>query len=857
MAWSNAVMEGISCRTRQAEQLAPCPRAGRIIFSGRKLQLDGWPGIAAHGEETARAGTLSWCACLISISLLAMLPAPGTALGQEAYTVHVTDLDSSAVDPAVFDSSTETSIHWEATFQEESPWAIPRTQPARTELPMAALNFSSDLFGGTAVGLSLLTPSRQTYAAGPATDLVLGIESVTRGATDAGNLIGKSVSMRGLNVQRRNPIVTEARIRGSRVGSTPASGSFWVPARMDLDTALSKIDSRLLSDVIAIQGPYAARYGPNLSHLDFELLPSPRYADGFQTHGLTGADYKANGKGWYGRQMVWGGGSDWGFRAAYGHRTGNDYTAGSGAGVPSSYNSRDLNVALGRDFSDERRLEFNYLRLDQTGVELPGQAFDIDVLSTDGCEVAYTVEEPPCGDRMEVAAWYNRTRLAGSAQRPGKRRQFPYYDQIDFVGFTDVDSQSSGFRWTLTWEGVQDERLDVGADLRYVQQRLDEITDGYIDLHFWNNANSPIPPSFLANPGLFAEYTAPLGERCLVRAGTRADLVSTSVTGDPATLASLGTQSLPLADILGTDDFSRSHGLWAAYVTGQYEIDCCWTAEVATGYAQRPPSLTELYAAEPFMFVLQNGLNIVTGDPSLKPEQIGQIDIGLRFGTDRLRGKIVGYHGWAWDYITFENMGYQPGPTGEVEQEQLKYVNTQLATFVGTELYGEFDLNDWLRPFAALSYVDGRDRTRNGRFATDPSAPGRPSTRQPGLPRGASSGIAGAEQEPLPGISPLESWLGLRLHQPADAPRWSLELSARLVNRQERVATSLFETPTPGFTVWNIRGYWRATDQLLLIAGVENFGNRTYREHLDFRSPSGIQMFQPGANFYCGGEVTY
>ena len=39
--------------------------------------------------------------------------------------------------------------------------------------------------------------------------------------------------------------------------------------------------------------------------------------------------------------------------------------------------------------------------------------------------------------------------------------------------------------------------------------------------------------------------------------------------------------------------------------------------KLAAGYAERPPTLTEMYAAETFMFVLQNGLNTVTGDPRL------------------------------------------------------------------------------------------------------------------------------------------------------------------------------------------------------------------------------------------------
>jgi outer membrane receptor protein involved in Fe transport len=42
---------------------------------------------------------------------------------------------------------------------------------------------------------------------------------------------------------------------------------------------------------------------------------------------------------------------------------------------------------------------------------------------------------------------------------------------------------------------------------------------------------------------------------------------------------------------------------------------------------------------------------------------------------------------------------------------------------------------------------------------------------------------------------------------------------------------------------------------MLLTAGVENLGDRFYREHLDLRTGRGV--FQPGVNFYVGMRVTY
>ena len=82
-----------------------------------------------------------------------------------------------------------------------------------------------------------------------------------------------------------------------------------------------------------------------------------------------------------------------------------------------------------------------------------------------------------------------------------------------------------------------------------------------------------------------------------------------------------------------------------------------------------------------------------------------------------------------------------------------------------------------------------------------------------------------------------------------------IEFSARIVDRQDRVATSLFEQPTPGFTTFDVRGYWSVSDCLVMTAGVENLTNRYYQEHFDARIDA--QVFQLGRNFFLGTELNY
>jgi iron complex outermembrane receptor protein len=115
--------------------------------------------------------------------------------------------------------------------------------------------------------------------------------------------------------------------------------------------------------------------------------------------------------------------------------------------------------------------------------------------------------------------------------------------------------------------------------------------------------------------------------------------------------------------------------------------------------------------------------------------------------------------------------------------------------------------------------------------------------------------VYGVDQEihqALPAIPPLDSRLGLRLHDRQRGRRWALEVFARVVDNQDRIGilrvgssqTTLraVEEPTPGFTTCNLRGYLNVTRNLHLASGIDNVFDRTYIEHLSLRLP-----FEPNA----------
>ncbi len=749
-----------------------------------------------------------------------------------------------------------------ASLKQPQPAQLAPIAAAPVVPPAPQRTGSATLFDSRRLSGEVLREQRQRRAARTASNVIVGLEGKARSTTDAGNLVGKSATSVGLGVQRRTPIVTDPRIHSTRVGSQNASGSFWFPARIDLDTHLNKLDSRIIEDIITVQGPYSALYGPDFHFYDVELLPSPRYDD-LESHGSSSLEYRTNGEQWYGRQTGLVGDQTWGARLGYGHRTGSDYSSGNGTDIPSSYKSRDIDLALGFDLGSADHVEFNLLRLDQTDVEFPGQAFDLDYLVTDGYELSWTHDGFGSFDQMEFDAWYNQTRFSGTLDPVKKSRLFPAFSggAANLRATTDVDAASTGYRWLFHRDTDELGRWTIGTDLRYLRQELDELSD-FGPVPLFDNRNSPIPKSHWANPGLLIENHNQVNERLAFHSGARVDFVSTNIDESTASLGALGTDVNPasLSDILGSSDFGQDFTLASVFVTGSYDLDEHITLNLGAGRAERAPHLTELYVAEAFMFLQQNGLNSVTGDPLLKKEQLWQVDVGVSGNWDRVRGSANVFHSWIHDYITFENMGQSiPLSAGGDVATRLKYVNTDLATLAGFNVLAEADLTDMLTGFATVSYTQGEDHTRNGSFATVPfdgSGAVQPSIREPGQPRG-NNGQVGAAEEPLPGIVPLESRIGLRWHDPQPRPDWSIELAARIVDEQNRVATSLQEKRTPGFTVWDLRGYWRPNRNWLLTTGVENFTNKNYFEHLDYRSSTGLAVFQPGVNFYFGTEWSY
>jgi len=693
---------------------------------------------------------------------------------------------------------------------------------------------------------------------GPVQGIGQGQVAASPNSNDIGDLIASSSSVQGVAAQRRAQTAFTPVIRGFKEGQiyTQSDGAYWLPARQDLDTILSKLDPADVQDIVIIEGPYGLRYGPAFSFIDVVRKPTPRY-DSAEVHNRLGLTFLANGNQWYARDAVYGGGQNYGFRFNYGHRLGDDYYDGNSQSIPSGYNNRNVLGDIGFDLSPYQHVELSYQRLDVTDTQYYLQVFDLDLMVTDGWNLRY-IDDDPTGPwtRMTLEGWTNRTRFNGNmtaiaAQRISQAVSFseqiidagvpppPPPGGVTVSGVTDGDVLSSGGRLGFTFGEVDDIHINTGGDFRYIEQNIQEFYNvSAVDPAFQSDVNTVFPGgsfftnqprSWLRDSGAFAEIGMPLGY-WTPAIGARVDFVDSFIRS---------SDLRPNSQLVG--NLEKSDTMYAFYLTNDLELDRNWTGHVSFGHAQRPPTLTERYADGLFLSVAQSGFTRVIGDPNLGFERNWQMDLGIDCDFDSFRARLNGYHAFVLDYVTFEDNIIVPDndPSGA---RLLKYINTRYATLAGFSLSCEYDMTDRLTPFATMYYIEGRDMVIH---------------------------------QPLPQMPPLDTRLGLRFHDPNGGQYWGIEFFARVVDNQDRVAyirqgnagaVAQLEQATPGFTTFNLRAYYNWTPQMHLIGGIDNMFDRNYLEHLDTRLASqtdplgtlpALYNFRPGFTPYAGFEWVF
>ena len=721
-------------------------------------------------------------------------------------------------------------------------------------------SFIDDVSGGTGIGATetddaTLTREQPSDNA-PQRETVDATDYASAQSPEVAAVIQQSNRVQTTEFQKRSQLSLDPNIRGYQGSSIYmlSDGLYWTPIRPDLDTILNRLDPALYDDISVISGPYGLRYGPGFAFMRILNVETPRNPNGYESHFRTGFSTRTNGGQAYGRETVYGGGCDWGYIINYGNRVGGDYQPGGNStqpAVPGSYKSQSLMGQVGFDLSPESNLEFRFRRLDDTDTEYPLQFFDVDYMGVDAYSLHYNSEDP-CGcGTFSMMGWYSRSRFHGDTypQQPNS----PYYsvarvnaalnDAIpatgtNLLGWTQGHHMITGARVNKTYGDPDWTLLSVGADVRYMTQRINEqFIANTLQEPFFTN----LPNSDFINPGIYSELTLSWLPYTTTTLGARLDWVNTSTdTSEFRRNSNLNFYR---------DDLDQNDMLYSFYLSNELELNNEWTVRLAGGYSQRPPSTLERYADGVFVATAQSGLTRVIGTPTLETEKLWQIDASLEGQYERWAGRVTGFYSWVDDPITY--MGFPVlDPTGAY---LVRYINGNLFVRNGFEALGEWKMTDTLTPFATARYVWGED--------SDVFVQG-----------------VGYRNLPLMGIFPFSSDMGLRIHDAEGGNRWGLEFAARMVASQNRTASLRlgttfvqaldddWESRTGGFTTFRIGGYYNLTENLYVVGGVDNLFDRSYLEHLNQRLPADnidntpfqkVAVLSPGITPYFGVEWNY
>ncbi len=579
----------------------------------------------------------------------------------------------------------------------------------------------------------------------------------------------------GLGAVRRGSANLEPTIRGLRETQvamfvdgtrTFAAG----PARMD--SGISHVNLHGVGQIRVVKGPYALAWGSGaLSALDVEMRRPSFTVGGFEWNGIVSGSFHG------GREVsdifagAWGGGERLRFSINAGRREGNDYESGDGAEIPGDFESFEGRWSLGWKISDEAFLEYSGGYQAQDDLDYPGRLLDATYFNTHShaLELRWAPAE---GGLSEVYGQVYRNskdhRMNNDGKptaRPAAGRVPPFAIRVDLP----TESDTTGGRFYVSWErGAWD--WQAGTDYylseqtarRQIFRRLDSRL--LFDDIVWPDAE--IEDLGFYGRGLYRR------ENWQVGGALRLDRVDAT-----------GGQTSVFFEENTTGNLDQTETSFSAAVNLQIRPRESWLVTIGLGRAVRTATALERYSDRFPSTKFQIAAEFM-GNPELDPEESLELDLSSVWSTGGLRLGLDVFYRVIEDYITVAPDPTLPRRLPLSPPVVFRYVNGDEATFLGGELELGYQVSEAWAGWLAVDYIRAQDETFN---------------------------------EPVLGIEPLTGRIGLRFRAPGN--RLSLTGEALLVAEQNRVATARFEQETPSYEVFDLRGEFQLTEQILLRAG--------------------------------------
>jgi iron complex outermembrane receptor protein len=327
-----------------------------------------------------------------------------------------------------------------------------------------------------------------------------------------------------------------------------------------------------------------------------------------------------------------------------------------------------------------------------------------------------------------------------------------------------------------------------------------------------------IPDVAVTSFGAFAEYSRRLGASVTLDLGGRLD--STRNEAD----AAKANTSLYTA-YHGESQTSAANTYPSGKVRVAYKPAEDLTITAGLGHTVRVPDPQERY------FALRRMGSDWVGNPFLVPTANTGFEVGASWRAGRLFLNAVAHRDALHNTVGVYDQARVVAVPGVTNALARSYRNVD-GTMTGVEVEAVVPITDRLFAAGDVSFVQGRQEV-------DPAA--------------------GVNSQWLAEIPPARSRLALRYERRGTWGSAFAEIEGIYSAEQTHVDTDLNESPTPAYTLLNVR-VGATYRHARLSVGLSNLLDRTYTESLSYqRDPfrTGAKVYEPGRNIYVNVAVVF
>jgi len=625
---------------------------------------------------------------------------------------------------------------------------------------------------------------------------------------------GTRLVVRGLS---KHNLVTL--VDGNRVDTAP-----------DMAAGLSMVDVNDIQRIEVIRGAGSALYGTGAIGGVINIITNNGYyTERFQISGSVQSGYSSVNQLGTGHLNLTASSKNYYVYLTTMYRSAKNLQTPNGELPNSQFSDQNFAAKVGFRPHAKHELKLNFQQFDATDVGIPGGGS----LFPSMAEVRYPTEQRQMFSAEFIScnwsSWLPQTSVKYFIQNiqrdveniPHVVKNLPGTPpkRMSLLKVTPgANHKVNGFQFQSDWLLANNQalRAHLIAGIDYWKKRyngyrlkfqkievLNAVDNSVINTINKETADLPLPNSSYASLGFYAQDEMRLfKERFILTLGGRYDQIQTKndQSLNPLYEITDGVRNdQPANQKVLWPESSDKNRSWSGNLGLLYRLHSNLKFTFTAAKSFRAPSLEERYQ------FIDLGSLVKIGDPELAPEKGSFADFGLQF-----QWKNIGVTGNVfWNELT--DMVVEEPSTYE-GRSALQKVNVGQARLIGFD--GRLDLNLFptLTLSSSIAYVKGED-TQN--------------------------------DTPLPLMPPLNGSVGLNWKSPWQV---NLDVSANMHATQDRIVTG--ELRTPGYTTFDLyltsRPWQWGFSLNRVTIGVENIGDRAYRNHL--ATNRGLITTEPGRN---------